>query len=215
MVDETKVPTDNQIEGLGGYQYMRRIVLAVLIAVLFAALLFGQSTFPPDTPMHESIEMFGVLLIFLGVVGRLWSTLYIGGRKSAEVVTGGPYSITRNPLYLFSTVAAAGVGAQIGSFSGIILFALLCAGAFHIVILREERYLKEVLGAPYEAYLARVPRFFPKLSLYREGDTGSFKPRLLLNTLLDGLVFLVALPAFELIDGAQQSGMLRVWFRLP
>jgi hypothetical protein len=165
--------------------------------------------------MHESIEMFGVLLIFLGIVGRLWSTLYIGGRKSAEVVTGGPYSITRNPLYLFSTVAAAGVGAQIGSFSGIILFSLLCAGAFHIVILREERYLKEVLGAPYQAYLAKVPRFFPNLRLYQEGDTGSFKPRLLLNTLLDGLVFLIALPAFELIDGMQQSGVLPVWFTLP
>lgn len=215
MADEVNSKPASQTPGLGSYQHMRRIVLAVLIVVLFAALLFGQSTFPPGTPVHETIEMFGVLLIFLGIVGRLWSTLYIGGRKSAEVVTGGPYSITRNPLYVFSTVAAAGVGAQIGSFSGIILFALLCAGAFHIVILREERYLKEVLGAPYQAYLAKVPRFFPNLSLYQEGDTGSFKPRLLLNTLLDGLVFLVALPAFELIDGMQQSGMLPVWFTLP
>ncbi|RWM36200.1 isoprenylcysteine carboxylmethyltransferase family protein [Mesorhizobium sp.] len=215
MVDDVKFANDDPPAGLGGYQQMRRLVLAVLIVVLFAALLFGQSTFPPDTLMHESIEMFGVLLIFLGVVGRLWATLYIGGRKSSEVVTGGPYSITRNPLYVFSTVAAAGVGAQIGSFSGIVLFALLCAGAFHIVILREEKFLKEALGAPYQAYLAKVPRFFPKLSLYDEGDTGSFKPRLLLNTLLDGLVFLVALPAFELIDSAQQSGMLPVLFRLP
>ncbi|RUU00734.1 isoprenylcysteine carboxylmethyltransferase family protein [Mesorhizobium sp. USDA-HM6] len=215
MVDDVKFANDDPPAGLGGYQQMRRLVLAVLIVVLFAALLFGQSSFPPDTPIHESIEMFGVLLIFLGVVGRLWATLYIGGRKSSEVVTGGPYSVTRNPLYVFSTIAAAGVGAQIGSFSGIILFAALCAGAFHIVILREERYLKEVLGAPYAAYLARVPRFFPKLSLYQEGETGSFKPRLLLNTLLDGLVFLVALPAFELIDGAQLSGVLPVWFRLP
>ncbi|RWD48589.1 MAG: isoprenylcysteine carboxylmethyltransferase family protein [Mesorhizobium sp.] len=215
MVDDVKFANDNPPAGMGGYQQMRRLVLAVLVVMLFAALLFGQSTFPPDTPMHESIEMFGVLMIFLGVVGRLWSTLYIGGRKSSEVVTGGPYSITRNPLYVFSTVAAAGVGAQIGSFSGIVLFALLCAGAFHIVILREEKFLRQALGAPYEAYLARVPRFFPKLSLYQEGDTGSFRPRLLLNTLLDGLVFLVALPAFELIDGAQQSGMLPVWFRLP
>ncbi|TPM64280.1 isoprenylcysteine carboxylmethyltransferase family protein [Mesorhizobium sp. B2-2-4] len=201
--------------GLGSYQRTRRLVLAVLVVVLFAALLFGQSSFPPDTAMHETIEMFGVLLIFLGICGRLWSTLYIGGRKSSEVVTGGPYSITRNPLYVFSTVAAAGVGAQIGSFSGIILFAVLCAGAFHIVILREEKFLKETLGEPYQAYLARVPRFFLKLSLYQEGDTGSFKPRLLLTTLLDGLVFLIALPAFELIDGAQQSGMLPVLFTLP
>lgn len=215
MVDEVKSPGANRIDQFGGYQYVRRVILAILVVVLFAALLFGQSTFPPDTPIHESIEMFGVLLIFLGIIGRLWSTLYIGGRKSSEVVTGGPYSITRNPLYLFSTVAAAGVGAQIGSFSGIILFAALCAGAFHIVIMHEEKFLKQALGAPYEAYLAKVPRFFPRLSLYDEGDTGSFKPRLLLNTLLDGLVFLVALPAFELIDGAQQSGMLPVWFTLP
>ncbi|MBZ9807226.1 MULTISPECIES: methyltransferase family protein [unclassified Mesorhizobium] len=201
--------------GLGSYQRTRRLVLAVLVLVLFAALLFGQSTFPPDTPVHETIEMFGVLLIFLGIVGRLWATLYIGGHKSSKVVTGGPYSITRNPLYVFSTVAAAGVGAQIGSFTGIVLFAVLCAGAFHIVILREEKFLRQALGAPYQAYLAKVPRFFPNLSLYDEGETGSFKPRLLLNTLLDGLVFLVALPAFELIDGAQQSGLLPVWFTLP
>jgi protein-S-isoprenylcysteine O-methyltransferase Ste14 len=202
-------------QGLGGYQRMRRLVLAVLVVGLFALLLFGQSLFAPETITHETIEMVGVVLIFLGIVGRLWSTLYIGGRKSEEVVTGGPYSITRNPLYVFSSLAAAGVGAQMGSILATIGFAALCAAAFHVVILREERFLRDVLGAPYLDYLARVPRFFPKLSLYREGDTGSFKPRLLLNTLLDGLVFLVAMPVFELIDTAQQSGTLPVLFRLP
>ncbi|TIQ24564.1 MAG: isoprenylcysteine carboxylmethyltransferase family protein, partial [Mesorhizobium sp.] len=54
-----------------------------------------------------------------------------------------------------------------------------------------------------------------KLSLYQEGDTGSFKPRLLRTTLLDGLVFLVAMPFFESIDGAQLSGILPVVFRFP
>ena len=208
--------TDQQARGaLDRYQTMRRLVLAILIAVLLALLLFGQSVFAPETVMHEAIEMFGILLIFLGVVGRLWSTLYIGGRKSEEVVTGGPYSITRNPLYLFSSVAAAGVGAQIGSFTAMIGFGLICAIAFHVVILREERFLKKAMGAPYEAYLKRVPRFFPKLSLYQEGNTGSFKPKLLLNTLLDGLVFLVAMPFFETIDAAQVSGWLPVLFRMP
>lgn len=201
--------------GLGRYQHMRRLVLAALIVVMFAVLLFGQSSFPPETAVHEIIEMAGLLMIFLGIVGRLWCTLYIGGRKSGEVVTGGPYSITRNPLYVFSTLAAAGVGAQMGSIVATIGFAALCAGAFHIVILREERYLNSLFGAEYQAYVARVPRFFPKLSLYKEGDTGSFRPRLLLTTLLDGLVFLVALPVFELIDQAQTSGALPVLFRLP
>lgn len=206
---------DEARDSLGTYQQLRRLVLAVMVVAMVAALLFGQSVFPPDTPIHETIEMIGVLLIFLGVVGRLWSTLYIGGRKSAEVVSGGPYSITRNPLYLFSSVAAAGVGAQMGSVAAAAGFGALCAVAFHIVILREEKFLKTAMGESYRAYLAKVPRFFPKLSLYQEGDTGSFKPRLLLNTLLDGLVFLVAMPVFEAIDTAQMSGVLPVLFRLP
>jgi len=53
------------------------------------------------------------------------------------------------------------------------------------------------------------------LSLYDEGDTGSFRPKLLLGTLLDGLVFLAAMPFFESIDAMQQSGVLPVLFRLP
>jgi hypothetical protein len=60
-----------------------------------------------------------------------------------------------------------------------------------------------------------VPRFFPKLSLYHEGDTGSFRPRLLLTTLLDGMVFFVAVPLFEVVDAAQVTGALPVLFRLP
>ncbi len=200
---------------LGTYQRTRRRVLAGLVVALFCLLLFGQSMFAPETVVHETIEMAGVVLIFLGIVGRLWATLYIGGRKSAEVVTGGPYSITRNPLYVFSTLAAAGVGAQMGSLTATVGFALLCAAAFHVVILREERFLKEALGGPYEAYLARVPRFVPDLSLYEEGDTGSFRPRLLRTTLLDGLVFLVAMPVFETIDAAQMAGTLPVLFRVP
>ena len=208
--------SDNEIKyALGNYQRTRRIMIAVLVVVLFVGLLVGQSYFEPDTPVHELIETLGVVLIFLGIIGRLWATLYIGGRKSAEVVSGGPYSITRNPLYVFSSVAACGVGAQIGSITATIGFGVICAAAFHIVILREEKFLKEALGAPYLAYMARVPRFFPKLSLYDEGDTGSFKPRVLLITLMDGLVFLVALPAFELVDTAQQAGILPVLFRFP
>lgn len=201
---------------LQSYQRMRRLTLAALLALVFAVLLFGQSMFPPETVPHEAIEMTGIVLIVLGIAGRLWSTLYIGGKKSSVVVTDGPYSIMRNPLYFFSSVAAAGVGAQIGSITAVVGFGLACAAAFHIVILREEKYLSENLGAEYAAYMASVPRFWPKLSLYHEGQTTrGFKPKLLLTTLLDGLVFLVAMPLFEVIDRAQLSGALPVLFRMP
>ncbi len=206
---------DNSLTRLKSYQQLRRIALAALLALVFTVLLFGQSLFPPETPFHEANEMIGIVLIFIGIAGRLWSALYIGGRKSVSVVADGPYSITRNPLYVFSSIAAMGVGAQMGSITAMVGFGLACAAAFHIVIMREEKYLLANLGADYSAYMATVPRFFPRLSLYREGDTGSFKPGFLLVTLLDGMVFLVALPVFEIIGAAQLSGALPVYYRMP
>jgi protein-S-isoprenylcysteine O-methyltransferase Ste14 len=207
--------TNNSLTELQSYQRLRRVTLAALLALVFVVLLFGQSLFPPETVIHEAIEMVGVLLIVIGIAGRLWSTLYIGGRKSVAVVADGPYSITRNPLYVFSSIAAIGVGAQMGSITAAVGFGVACAAAFHLVILREEKFLAANLGADYRAYMAAVPRFFPKLSLYREGETAGFRPSFLLVTLLDGLVFLVAMPLFEIIDAAQLSGALPVLFRMP
>ena len=206
---------DNSLEKLQSFQHVRRMTLAVLLALVFAVLLFGQSTFPPETVIHEAIEMIGIVLIVIGIAGRLWSTLYIGGRKSVSVVSDGPYSITRNPLYVFSSIAAIGGGAQMGSITAAVGFGVACAAAFHLVTLREEKYLSASLGADYSAYMAEVPRFFPKFSLYREGETAGFKPSFLLVTLLDGLIFLVAMPFFEIIDAAQLSGALPVLFRIP
>lgn len=206
---------NSSLASLDSYQRLRRMTLAALLVLVAVALLFGQSVFPPDTLAHEAIEMVGIVLIVIGIAGRLWSTLYIGGRKSATVVADGPYSITRNPLYVFSSIAAMGVGAQMGSITAAVGFGLACAAAFHVVILREEKYLSANLGAEYGAYLAKVPRFIPAPSLYREGQASGFKPKLLLITLLDGLVFLVAMPLFETIDAAQSAGTLPVLFRMP
>lgn len=209
------VGAGDPLSRLGRYQKTRRYVLGALLVLLVFLTLFFQSSWRPESVMHEIIEMSGVVMIALGIIGRLWANLYIAGRKSQTVVTDGPYSITRNPLYLFSALAAGGVGAQIGSFATTIGFAALCALAFHVVILREERFLTAAFGKPYEDYMRKVPRFFPKPWLYREGETGSFQPKGLLSTLLDGLLFFLAMPLFEFVDAAQLDGTLPVLLRLP
>ncbi|WP_157019410.1 methyltransferase family protein [Mesorhizobium xinjiangense] len=195
---------------MSSYQTSRRIVLGAIIALICLFLVFGGSL--QSELMHERIEAHGIALILIGIGGRLWSTLYIGGRKSAEVVSTGPYSVMRNPLYFFSSIAAMGIGAQTGSLVYTVIMPVLCALAFHFVTLREERYLRATLGAPYEAYLARVPRFCPKPWLFRDDTEVTFKPRLLNRTLLDGLVFLVSIPFFELIEEGQEVGWIPVLF---
>ena len=207
--------TDITVHDLEAYRRTRRLSLAAFFALALAVLVFGQSRSAPETPLHEALEMAGIFLIVIGIVGRLWSKLYLEGRSSQPVVTDGPYSISRNPLYFFSAVAAIGIGAQMGAIASAIGLGFACALAFHAVILREEKVLLSKLGAPYREYLTKAPRFVPNLSLYREDGAIGFRPANLLTTLLDGLAFLVAMPLVELVDVLKQTGTLPVLFRLP
>jgi protein-S-isoprenylcysteine O-methyltransferase Ste14 len=197
---------------LGKYQHWRRVWLGVGIVILAALLLF-VSTAWTDEP-DEMIEAFGVSFIGAAILGRLWCTLYIGGRKSDVIVSAGPYSVMRNPLYFFSALGALGVGAQSGSITIALLLATICVAAFHIVIRREERFLSGQFGAEYQSYLARVPRFWPDFRIFRDEPVLSVYPKRVYMTLMDGLVFFAALPAFEGLEYLQKTGVIPVLLRL-
>ena len=203
------------IVALRRFQRLRKRLLALAVAGTFVTCLFLQSAAGPNTVGHDVLICVGLTLIFVGIIGRLWSTLYIGANKTIKLVTSGPYSVTRNPLYFFSTVAAAGVGALSGSVTMLVLFGTFCAMAFHIVILREEAVLCSLHPETYVDYLARVPRFWPNPSPYHSGEASGFYPRLLKKSLLDSTGFLAAVPLFMIIEHAQAVGLLPVLFRLP
>jgi len=197
---------------LGKYQQRRRLAIGGVVVLLVVALLFVGSR--STGHFHEYIEAFGLSLIVAAIIGRMWCTLYIGGRKSAEIVRSGPYSVTRNPLYVFSTIGAMGIGAQTGSLIVALGFGILCYVAFSIVIRAEEKFLEQNFGEPYRAYCRDVPRFFPKLSLYNDDATVTVKPDRLYRTFTDGLVFFVAYPFFEFIEYLQGIDVLPVLLRL-
>lgn len=206
---------DNTTEERGklqNFQRMRRLVLALIIAALVIALLFVRSAWGEEG--HEFVEAIGIGTIAAGILGRMWCTLYIGGSKAYAIVTAGPYSISRNPLYLFSSIAAFGVGAQTGSLIVAFVFLIGCALAFHVVILREERFLLPAFGEPYRAYLSAVPRFVPRTLRVVNEDSLVVQPARLYRTLIDGMVFFVAMPALEIVEWLQSSGVLPVVLRL-
>jgi protein-S-isoprenylcysteine O-methyltransferase Ste14 len=202
----------DDVAALHRFQRMRRILLAVLLAVVVAGLCLVQASWSQGT--HDLIESVGLSVIVVGILGRMWCTLYIGGRKSAEVVTSGPYSVCRNPLYFFSSVAAAGVGAQTGSILLSIVFFLGCAIAFTIVIRREEAFLSREFGAPYQEYLETVPRFWPNPLLFKDDRELLVRPDRIYTTLGDGAVFFVAKPLMELVEYLQDSGVIPVLLHL-
>ena len=202
----------NEAIRLGAFQRRRRLALFVLLCAGFASLAFVAPAWGPAGA--TAVKLVGAALVWLGILGRMWCTLYIGGRKSSEIVADGPYSMTRNPLYVFSAVAALGAGALSGSLLIAAGFGVATAAAFHVVILREEGFLRDRFGEVYEAYCARVPRFFPDIRLFRDTETVTALPVRLYRTLGDGLFFFATWPAFMLIAELQDQGAIPVLLRL-
>ena len=62
--------------------------------------------------------------------------------------------------------------------------------------------------------MREVPRFLPRIGLFKESDMLSVRPRILYRTFTDGLMFLLAYPFFELVEYLQDSGVLPVLLRL-
>jgi protein-S-isoprenylcysteine O-methyltransferase Ste14 len=204
-----------ELDRVARVQKIRKAVLAGI--AIFGALVLttGHSHWKSGTLAHEAIEWVGILLMVIAILGRTWCTLYIGGRKVSTLVDAGPYSVTRNPLYVFSVIGAFGAGAQFGSMLMGVIAAVVVYAIFLMVILREERALKLALGVPYRDYLARVPRFFPNFGLWRDEETLVVQPRRVRITFFDGLFFLAAIPIAEGIEGLQNMGLLPHLFTLP
>jgi protein-S-isoprenylcysteine O-methyltransferase Ste14 len=197
-------------------------VQTVRKAVLLAGLIAGatlvavtSSTYPPGERTHETVEWVGIVLIVTCILGRTWASLYIGGRKINNLVQSGPYSVCRNPLYFFSVLGAAGIGAQVGS----IILGLSCAAiamlVFTVVVIQEEQLLKARHGAAFVKYKARVPRFLPNPQLWKDVPTLTVHQLRVVRTFADALIFLMSVPAAEFIEILQEGGYLPVLLHLP
>ena len=158
--------------------------------------------------------MVGFFLILVCIFGRLWSILYVGGRKNGELAVSGPYSITRNPLYLFSTIGAFGIGLMFGSIIVSAFLGVCTYAVFGMTVRREEAFLRSKFGPKFEAYVARTPRFWPKLWLYQDEHQHTFSTQALRSTFFDALYFLAIFPAIEGIEYLQVIGYLPTYFWL-
>lgn len=195
-------------------QLIRKAALAFAL-VATCALAAISKTLVSAPWLHAGVEAVGLALIVFCVVGRAWCSLYIGGRKKAEIVSGGPYSLCRNPLYLFSFIGAFGMGAQTGSVVIAVLFVVIAVVVFYVTVRQEEIWLTTTFGDEYRAYCARTPRLWPRFSKWRDADTIEVRPVFFLTTLRDGLAFFLAIPIFEALEQAQAVGWVQVLFSMP
>ncbi|MCR5942685.1 isoprenylcysteine carboxylmethyltransferase family protein [Ochrobactrum sp. XJ1] len=198
------------------FKQRKRIVALWVLAILFLTYIAaGDTIIREKTLWRESCEQVGIALVFAGILGRLWSILYVGGRKNSELVTAGPYSISRNPLYFSSMLAITGGSLITGSLIVTVIFPALAYIVFRCTAEREARYLRSAFGAAYDTYASRTPLMLPNLSLFEPGlETMSFKPRLVMSTARDAIFLFSFIPLMEAIEYLRSNEIIAPLFRI-
>jgi protein-S-isoprenylcysteine O-methyltransferase Ste14 len=185
-----------------------RIRMSQLFGLLIVTVLAVSESRWEYSVLDAVLFLLGAVLVGGATMGRLWCSLYIAGYKEGTLVTTGPYSISRNPLYFFSLVGAIGLGFATETLTFAAVFALWFAWLYPGVIRAEERRLRELHGAAFDEYARRVPRFVPRLRLLVEPQSYTVQPVRFRNHLLDALWLVWGLGLLELIEAAHKYELL-------
>jgi protein-S-isoprenylcysteine O-methyltransferase Ste14 len=104
--------------------------------------------------------VLGFIVGVFGLALRAYAAGYL--HKQEILTTTGPYAYTRNPLYLGSSILAAGAAIATRSWWVAALVLVYFALVYRMVMRREEMELRAKHGAAFDAYAAKVPLFFPR-----------------------------------------------------
>jgi hypothetical protein len=129
-------------------------------------------------------------------------------------VTVGPYSITRNPLYLFSFIGFVGVGLATETLTLTIVMVAFFAALYPFIIRREEVLLHKRFGKPFADYCVRVPRFLPRFSRYVEPPTWSVDTQRFRRSMLEVIWFVWLVALIELVEAIHELCFVEPWIRL-
>lgn len=130
--------------------------LGFLFAIIF--LVFAK-------PAWATL-IVGAIISIVGILIRAWSSGHI--RKNQNLAVSGPYSYTRNPLYLGSFLLGVGFTIASGVWWLALIFVVLFLGIYLPVMRVEAEDLTAMFGADFEEYKENVPLFFPRFTAWKK-----------------------------------------------
>ena len=138
-------------------------VLGYLIGVGLEFVFFGRGS----SGNSDRLRVAGAVLFAVGAACAGWAwlifvrsrTTRVPGEASTTLVTGGPYRLTRNPMYVGLAIAYLGEAGILNQILPVAVLPLVIAYLNWIVIPLEERRLHSVFGDQYQQYRARVRRW--------------------------------------------------------
>ena len=135
--------------------------------------------------------IYGMPLILVGELIRINAVSNAGGITrtmnvgAPSLCTSGPYSRTRNPLYLGNMIIYLGIvlvagGENVFILEGVVF--LYFTFQYMMIISLEEETLKKLFGDEYISYMENVPRLFPRITPWT-GGLNVHKPSNLYKTI--------------------------------
>lgn len=149
--------------------------MGIILIGVFPALFFRKE----GRALSDQIwEAAGLGLILLGQLIRTSARGY-KSEKSGQgntLVTGGPYSLVRNPMYLGIFLIGIGVILIFFDWRATILFLLIFIARYFQLIFKEEKKLLSVFGKQYQEYTRQVPRIIPSPKMLCRLDISTYFP---------------------------------------
>ncbi len=154
-----------------------RFVLVGVLVFIAAELLnrlLPRNFWDPITFHAPWLWTVGLIILIVSTVFVLWARWALGQlwsstamvKQDHQLRTGGPYRITRHPIYtgflgmMIGTMLMNGIGAWLA----LVLVAIV---GFELKIYAEESLLTRTFGEQYVEYKHRVPQLIPGLVLRR------------------------------------------------
>lgn len=147
------------------FNIFRTLILAAVVVRIFVDIDGWLGRF--DALYHWPVLVTGMLLLIVafGLVNYFQAFMNEEWRSGVDpaqnyrLLTGGPYSRTRNPVFISVMLGQLGFFLALPS-----VFSLVCLVTGVTVLIRqarvEERALSGMFGDAYESYRRRVPRWF-------------------------------------------------------
>lgn len=138
----------------------------IAAAAILAAFLLGRLV-PVAFARDPAIRLAGAGILVASLVLDLWAmatlrrakTNILPNRAADQLVTSGPFRLTRNPIYLGNTVAMLGLSLWFDNAWFLLLGLLAAIAVDRLAIRREEAHLAARFADAWLAYSARTPRW--------------------------------------------------------
>ena len=197
----TLFPTANEVMPHGIWQRIRIFVTEkrIRISMLVIVLLVAEDVFEglkPHDPFNfvDPWTVFGLSLIMFGLALRSWAAGVI--RKRSALITTGPYSIIRNPLYFGSFSMMFGFCAIVNDAENIWCLLALILFIYVAQTRDEELCLAKKFSTAWSDYARATPRFIPRslrTNLFTDWKLSIWRTNREYQTLLSTLLALVAI----------------------